>query len=105
MNRIVLFIRANAFHHRQFGEILYSHESSAKVIIYHSTVHWLSHGKTSRRVLLLRREIIEFHAMNNGFLATLAFLTDFLTHVNYLNQSLQGKETTVCHMYKKVQDF
>ena len=30
---------------------------------------------------------------------------DFLTQVNFLNQSLQGKATTVCLVYKKVQDF
>ena len=33
------------------------------------------------------------------------FLVDFLTQVNFLNQSLQGKATTVCLVYKKVQDF
>ena len=30
---------------------------------------------------------------------------DFLSHVNNLNQSLQGKATTVCSMYKKVLAF
>ena len=35
----------------------------------------------------------------------LGFLVDFLTQVNFLNQSLQGKATTVCLVYKKVQDF
>ena len=36
---------------------------------------------------------------------SLGFLVDFLTQVNFLNQSLQGKATTVCLMCKKVQDF
>ena len=36
---------------------------------------------------------------------SLGFLVDFLTQVNFLNQSLQGKATTVCLVYKKVQDF
>ena len=43
--------------------------------------------------------------MNNDFLTSLAFLVDFLTLVNNLNQSLQGKGTTICFMYKKVLDF
>ena len=36
---------------------------------------------------------------------SLGFLVDFLTQVNFLNQSLQGKATTVCLLYKKVKDF
>ena len=36
---------------------------------------------------------------------SLGFLVDFLTQVNFLNQSLQGKAITVCLVYKKVQDF
>ena len=35
----------------------------------------------------------------------MAFLVDFLSHVNNLNQSLQGKATTVCSMYEKVLAF
>ena len=35
----------------------------------------------------------------------LGFLVDFLIQVNFLNQSLQGKATTVCLVYKKIQDF
>ena len=38
-------------------------------------------------------------------LMLLGFLMDFLTLINFLNQSLQGKATTVCLVYKKVQDF
>ena len=42
---------------------------------------------------------------DKDFLMSLGFLVDFLTQVNFLNQSLQGKATTVCFVYKKVQDF
>ena len=35
----------------------------------------------------------------------LGFLVDFLIQFNFLNQSLQGKATTVCLVYKKIQDF
>ena len=47
MNRIILFIRANALHHRQFREILCSSETSAEDILYHSAVRWLSLEKLS----------------------------------------------------------
>ena len=36
---------------------------------------------------------------------SLGFLVDFLTQVNFLNQTLQGKTTTVCLVHKKVKDF
>ena len=113
MNRIILFIRANALHHRQFREILCSSETSAEDILYHSAVRWLSIGETSSRVLELRKEIVEYYSTKNkecplhdkDFLMSLGFLVDFLTQVNFLNQSLQEKATTVCLVYKKVQNF
>ena len=43
--------------------------------------------------------------LDKDFLMLLGFLVDFLTQVNFLNQSLQVKATTVCLVYKKVQDF
>ena len=108
-----LFIRANALHHRQFREILCSSETSAENILYHSAVRWLSIGETSRRVLQLRKEILEYYSTKNkecplldkDLLMSLDFLVNFLTQVNFLNQSLQGKALTVCLVYKKVQDF
>ena len=48
---IILYIRANALHHRQFREILQLSETSAENILYHTAVRWLSQGETSRRVL------------------------------------------------------
>ena len=113
MNRIILYIRANALHHRQFREILQLSETSAEDILYDTAVCWLSHGETSRRVLHLRKEITDYYStknkdcplQNSSFLTSLAFMVDFLSHVNNLNQSLQGKATTVCSMYKKVLAF
>ena len=96
MNRIILFIRANALHYRQFREILCLSETSAEDILYRSAVRWLSIGETSRRVLQLRKEIVEYFSAKNkecplldkDFLVSLGFLVDFLTRVNFLNQSL-----------------
>lgn len=113
VNRIILFIRANALHHRQFIQILHTNDSSAEDILYHTSVRWLSQGETSRRVLLLRKEILEFYAtknkdcplQNQAFLTSLAFLVDLLIYINCLNESLQGKGTTVCLMHRRVQDF
>ena len=57
VNRIILFICANAVHHQQFREILCSRETSAENTLSHSAVCWLSIGETSRCVLQLRKEI------------------------------------------------
>ena len=113
VNCIILFMGKNALHHRQFREILCSSETSVEGILYHSAVCWLSIGETSRRVLQLRKEIVEYCSTKNkecplldkDFLVSLGFLMDFLTQTNFLNQSLQGKATTVCLVYKEVQDF
>ena len=113
VKRIILYILAHALHHRQFRQILPLSETSAEDILYHTVVRWLSQGETSRRVLHLRKEITDYYStknkdcplQNSSFLASLAFLVDFLSHVNNLNQSLQGKATTVCSMYKKVLTF
>ena len=94
----MLFIRADPLHHRQFREILFSRELSAEDNIHHFTVCWLSHGEKTRRVLLLRKEIVEFYSMkskdrlllNKEFLTSLALLVHFLTRVNNLNRSFQG---------------
>ena len=109
-NCIILFIRANALHHQQFREILCSNETSAEDILYQSAVRWLSIGETSRRVLRLRKEIVEYHLTKNkecplldkDFLMSLGFLVNFLTQVNFLNQSLQERQQQFVSCTKKV---
>ena len=113
VNRIILYIRAIALHHLQFREILQLSETSAEDILYHTAVRWLSQGETSHSVLHLRKEITVYYStknkdcplQNSSFLISLVFLEDFLSYLNNLNQSLQGKATTVCSMYKKVLTF
>ena len=93
VNRIILFIRANALHHRQFREILCSSEPSAEDVFYHFAVRWLPIGETSGRALQLRKKIVEYYSTKNkecplldkDFLVSLGFLVDFLTQVNFLN--------------------
>ena len=83
-------------------------ETSAEDILYRTAVRWLSQGETSRRVLHLRKEITDYYFTKNKdcpLQNSLAFPVNFLFHVNNLNQSLQGKATTVCSMYKQVLAF
>ena len=63
--------------------------------------------------IAIAKEIVENYSTKNkecplldrDFLMSLGFLVDFLTQVNFLNQSLQEKAKTVCLVYKKEQDF
>ncbi|KAG8232765.1 hypothetical protein J437_LFUL012904 [Ladona fulva] len=108
VNRVISFIQANALNHRQFLELLHTSESFAEVILYHTDVRWLPQGETSHRVLLLRKEIVEFYSMknkdcpllNNDFLTSLAFLVDLLTHVNYFNQKSMQRNNSLPHAQK-----
>ena len=113
VTRIILYIRANALYHRQFREILQLSETSAEDILYNTAVRWLSQEETFHRALHLRKEITDYYStknkdcplQNSSFLTSLAFLEDFLSHVNNLNLSLQGKATAICSMYKQVLAF
>ena len=73
VNGVILFIRSRALNHRQFRELLELSDNSCEDVLYHTAVRWLSQGETSRRVLQLRKEIIEFYSakqkscpLNNG---------------------------------------
>ena len=65
VNRIILYIRANALHHRRFREILQVSETSAEDILHHTAVRWLSQVETSRRALHLRKEITDYYSTKN----------------------------------------
>jgi len=101
VNCIILFICANALHHWQFRELLQLSEMSVEDIPYHTVVRWLSQGEMSlssavaqgsSRILFHKSK--ECPLINKDFLTSLGFLVDFLTHVNNLNQCLQGKAIT-----------
>ena len=65
VNQILLYIRAKALHHRQFRELLQLSETSVEDILYYTAVRWLSQEQTSRRVLKLRKEIVEYYSSKN----------------------------------------
>ena len=53
VNHFILYIRSNALHHQQFRKLLQLSKTSAKDILYHTAVHWLSQGETSHHFLQL----------------------------------------------------
>ncbi len=113
INKIIIFIRSNALHRRQFRAMLSESTFDSAEVLYHNDVRWLSLGEAASRVLNLRKEICAFYSSNSKhcvladstFLISLAFLVDILDHVNTLNESLQGKGKSVCHLYRQVRQF
>ena len=65
VTRIILYILANALHHRQFRDTLQLSETSAEDILYHTAVRWLCQRETSRCVLHLRKEITDYYSTKN----------------------------------------
>jgi len=100
--KIVNFVRANAFNHRQFRALLSEYESNYTNLILHTDVRWLSRGKVLTRMNNVIEELKVFlrekckddllvHPESPVFLCRLAFLADITHHLNTLNLKLQGR--------------
>lgn len=100
--KLVNLIRSRGLNHRQFIGFLQDPDSEYTDVLYHSQIHWLSLGKVLRRVWELKNDIILFLEMkqisdfpelkNDNWLGDFAFTLDIITHLNILNDALQGKK-------------
>ncbi|XDV31945.1 hypothetical protein PO909_002862 [Leuciscus waleckii] len=89
--------------------------SEHQQLLLHTDIRWLSKRKTLQRLFELRDQVSDFlsehlhsHApllKNNSWLAYLAYLADVFSRLNDLNLELQGKDTTVLHLYDRVSGF
>ena len=71
-------------------------------LLHHSNIRWLSRRKVLQRIASLRNEVGAFlkaqkHELSerfsdNEWIAKLLFLSDFFSHLNQLNTSMQGKD-------------
>lgn len=87
---VVNFVKARDLNARLFKKLCEENDSEFDGLLFHNTVHWLSRGKTLKRVFVLIYELSEFltakkhaHASKFSdphFLAQLAFLGDIFTH-------------------------
>jgi hypothetical protein len=109
------FIRSRALNHRLFKIFCHDVGAAHKVLLYHTEVRWLSHGRVFTRVMELRTEIATFlrekenklcdEFETQGFIVSLAYLADIFSHLNDLNISLQGSEVTVLGANDKIAAF
>jgi zinc finger BED domain-containing protein 5/7/8/9 len=111
---IVNFIRARAINHRQFRALLHDDGSTEKEdVLYHTNVRWLSKGEVIKRIFELQDQIKEFYTSkgvecklhDTNFCLKLGFLGDLLEHLNGLNRQLQGKNQTVCDLWRSIKVF
>ena len=85
----------------------------------HSSVRWLSAGKTLQHFFALRKDILSFlqneqlsntelyqtQLQDRDFICSLAFLTDITAHLNVLNLSLQGKQQNISQLVGHIEAF
>ena len=103
VSAIVNIIRGGnkAQRHRKFFQFLKDLDATYEDVPLHSKIRWLSAGNSLQHFYSLRSKISLFlHDEIKGlekyvilfsdekFIAALAFITDFLTHLNILNKKL-----------------
>ena len=97
--KIINFVLARGLSHRQFKSLLEEMNAVHQDLLYFCEVRWRSRGAMLLRLYDLRNEIVtSLKQKNAGFgidelsdpdwLTDLAFLTDFTSHINKLNQQL-----------------
>jgi hypothetical protein len=111
---IVCFVRAHALNHRQLRNLLEELDSDQRDVLLYADIRWLSRAKVLLRFCELLSEIrmfMNFKVKNcdeltdPSWLLKLAFLTDILQHLNFLNKQLQGDGKTVVEMHQSIEAF
>ena len=94
---VVNYIKSRPLSTRLFQALCDEMGAELSVLLFHSTVRWLSRGKVLERVATLREETHAFlkeqnHELADRFrddewIAKLLFLADVFSHVNQLNNA------------------
>ena len=104
---IVNFIRWRTTNHRLFKCLCEEMGAEHTVLLFHTSVRWLSRGKVLNRLFELRCEYLTFLKNNDKkpvyatrleshqFLFRLAYLADILAALNDFCISLQGRGTDI----------
>lgn len=115
--KMINHVKHSPLNSRLFKLICDDIGANHSVLLFHSNVRWLSRGNVTKRVYELRRELLEFFQHSNKqevfvtslkddiFLLNLAYLVDIFEAMNTLNQSIQGKDATICEFVPKLKAF
>ena len=120
VSAIVNIIRGGnkAQRHRKFVQFLKDLDATYEDVPLFANIRWLSAGNTLQNFYSLQNKISLFlHNEVKGsekyvillsdekFIAALAFITDFLTHLNILNKKLQQKDQNICQLFGHIEAF
>ncbi|KAK9958613.1 hypothetical protein ABG768_025346 [Culter alburnus] len=113
--KIINFVKSRPLNARLFKKLCDGVGSEHQQLLLHTDVRWLSRGKTLQRLFELREQVCDFLSehlhpsaallKDYNWLAHLAYLADVFSRLNDLNLELQGKDTSVLHLYDRVSSF
>ena len=110
VNKII----AKALNHRQFRALLDEVDCEYSDLLLHNKVRWLSRGEVLRRFVACLEHVKTFlkskdlnypQLEDTEWLEKLHFLVDMTSHLNKLNESLQGRGNTAVQMLEAVLSF
>lgn len=104
--KVVNYIKSGALNTRLFRELCKDMNSDHEVLLFYTSVRWLSKGNVINRVFELREEIKLFlevqektelaaYFAQEAWIKKLAYLSDIFDQLNKLNLKLQGRETNI----------
>ncbi len=113
---LVNFVKSSALNTRLFSCLCGDMNSPNSVLLFHTTVRWLSRGKVLNRVFELRNELkvfirqknrLDFEKLFTDKFETLktVYLVDMFTILNTLNLSLQGPMATCLDLLETMKAF
>lgn len=112
---MVNFVKSRALKTRLLKQMCHEVGSRHDTLVLHTEIRWLSKGKVLERFFELRKELLsmfsvekpDFAAQLNDeeWCAKVAYLADIFRHLNYLNESMQGKQENVLTSSDKLTGF
>ena len=113
--KVINFIKNGALNTHIFANLCDEMESEFTTLLLHCEIRWLLTGKSLKRLLMLKNEVVIFltqknldlvhHFCNDSWLLKLCYLADLFKKLNELNVSLQGESTNVFTLKSEIGAF
>jgi len=116
IRRAVNFVKTSAVNTRLFAVLCKDMDSNHEILLFHTSVRWLSTGNMLARVYEMKDELkllLEAHGKQDllrsftseGFQLQLAYLVDIFQALNNLNLLMQGNNTNRISSCDNIQAF
>lgn len=113
--KIINFIKSRALNSRLFKNLCIDMDSDYTSLLLHAEVRWLSRGRSLKRLLTLKDEVLIFLTEQNSNLADyfydnlwllkLCYLADIFDKINDMNLSMQGVCVNMFMLKNKLEAF